>query len=233
MPWPRKTGFDLENNILFNYPAAQIEFTTPSGSQTSTHNMEYRDDGVALQTDTSYSAFIGNDYWGTNPMFMAPYASPINDQLKSTSFAIDHGTTQSSVTSDLLSLARPQGSAYDIGAYEFVATDPAITVQPTDQTVTSPATATFSITATGTATVTCQWYKNGVLIAGATSFTYTTPATTTGDNGALFHGIVSGPGPNSPITSIDATLHVNSPLITGGPPYQKTYGRGAHGNGTR
>jgi len=63
---------------------------------------------------------------------------------------------------------------------------PSITAQPQSQTVTAPATATFSVTATGTEPLLYQWNKNGAVISGATSSTYTTPATTTGANGASF-----------------------------------------------
>jgi hypothetical protein len=47
-----------------------------------------------------------------------------------------------------------------------------------------PATAAFSVTATGTAPPSYQWNKNGAAISGATSPTYSTPAATTGANGA-------------------------------------------------
>ena len=50
---------------------------------------------------------------------------------------------------------------------------PTITRQPTDQTVTAGATATFSVTASGTAPLAYQWrFAPGVPIAGATKSTY-------------------------------------------------------------
>lgn len=39
-------------------------------------------------------------------------------RLRTTSPAIDAGLTQSGYTTDLLGAVRPQGSGYDIGAYE-------------------------------------------------------------------------------------------------------------------
>ena len=54
---------------------------------------------------------------------------------------------------------------------------PTITAQPQNQTVTAGQTASFSVTASGTAPLTYQWKKNGNAISGATSNTYTTPAT--------------------------------------------------------
>src|SRR4029077_610241 len=67
---------------------------------------------------------------------------------------------------------------------------PSITTQPASQTVTAGQTATFSVTATGTAPLSYQWQKNGTAISGATSSSYTTPATTSSDNGAQFTVVV-------------------------------------------
>lgn len=70
-------------------------------------------------------------------------------------------------------------------------TGPTITTQPSNQTVTAGQTASFSVTATGTAPLAYQWHKNGLAISGATSPSYTTPATTSADNGAQFDVLVS------------------------------------------
>jgi len=88
---------------------------------------------------------------------------------------------------------------------------PSITTQPSNQTVTVGQTATFSVVAAGTAPLTYQWQKNNANISGATSSTYTTPATVSGDNGAIFRVIVTNPVTN--ITSNPATLTVN-PVVT-------------------
>ena len=61
--------------------------------------------------------------------------------------------------------------------------------------------------ATGTAPLSYQWEKNGANITGATSASYTTPATTLADNGALFAVIVSNDVGS--VTSNNATLTVN------------------------
>ncbi|MGH9574851.1 MAG: immunoglobulin domain-containing protein, partial [Candidatus Acidiferrales bacterium] len=94
---------------------------------------------------------------------------------------------------------------------------PTITTQPQNATVTSGQTATFTVVATGTAPLHYQWQKNQQNISGATSASYRTPVTTTGDNGATFRVIVSnGTAPDA--TSANATLTVNAaplaPTIT-------------------
>src|SRR5258705_8957718 len=88
---------------------------------------------------------------------------------------------------------------------------PSIATQPQSQSVTAGQTATFSVTATGTPPLTYQWQKNGVAISGATSTSYTTPATTTSDNGTQFTVAVSNSQGN--VTSNAATLSVGTTTL--------------------
>ncbi len=89
---------------------------------------------------------------------------------------------------------------------------PAITTQPQSQTVTAGQTATFSVGASGTAPLSYQWKRNGTAITGATSASYTTPATVQTDNGASFTVTVSN-GAGS-VTSSAAMLTVNPVSLT-------------------
>jgi hypothetical protein len=85
---------------------------------------------------------------------------------------------------------------------------PAITVQPSNVTVTVGQTATFSLQATGSGTLTYQWQKSSTAISGATSSSYTTAPTTAADSGSQFTVIVR----NSigSVTSNAATLTVST-----------------------
>src|SRR5207245_1341094 len=65
--------------------------------------------------------------------------------------------------------------------------------------------------ASGTAPLSYQWRKNGTAISGATSASYTTPATTTADNGAQFTVVVSNSAGS--VTSNAATLTVNAAVV--------------------
>jgi len=85
-------------------------------------------------------------------------------------------------------------------------TAPAITTQPSSQSVTVGQTPTFSVTATGTAPLSYQWQKGGTAIMGATASSYTTAATTLADNGATFKVTISNAA--GTITSEAATLTV-------------------------
>lgn len=88
------------------------------------------------------------------------------------------------------------------------ATPPSITQQPANQTVNAGQTATFTVTATGTAPLTYQWQKNQANIQGATSQSYTTPVTMTTDNGEKFDVVVKNSAGSK--TSNQAALTVNS-----------------------
>jgi len=66
----------------------------------------------------------------------------------------------------------------------------------------------FSVTATGTGPISYQWRKNMTAVSNATSASYTTPATVSGDNGAKFDVTVSNS--YGSITSSEASLTVNA-----------------------
>ena len=92
---------------------------------------------------------------------------------------------------------------------------PVITQQPTNQTVTLGSTATFSVAATGTATLTYQWqylsgatWKPFLAGTGVTSAAMTTNATTAAANGFQLRVVVTN-GNGLTTTSNTATLTVN------------------------
>src|SRR5258706_454099 len=86
---------------------------------------------------------------------------------------------------------------------------PSITTQPASQTVTAGQSAIFTVGGTGTLPLSYQWQKNSTNITGATSSSYTTPATTTADNNSTFDVVVSNAAGS--VTSNAATLMVNPP----------------------
>jgi Domain of unknown function (DUF4082)/Domain of unknown function (DUF4091)/Abnormal spindle-like microcephaly-assoc'd, ASPM-SPD-2-Hydin/Immunoglobulin I-set domain len=102
-------------------------------------------------------------------------------------------------------------------------TAPSITSQPTSKTVVAGQTASFSVTAAGTAPLSYQWMRNGAAISGAISSNYTTAATTSADNGTSYTVAVS----NSlgKVTSAAATLTVSaSTLALGVSPASLSFG---------
>lgn len=87
-------------------------------------------------------------------------------------------------------------------------TSPTITAQPASQTVTVGESASFAVTASGTAPLSYQWRRNGANISSATSSSYRIAVTTTTDNGATFSVVVSNSVGSTQSNS--ATLSVNA-----------------------
>ena len=88
------------------------------------------------------------------------------------------------------------------------ATAPTITTQPSSQTVTAGLTATFTVVASGSGTLTYQWQDGGTNIAGATGASYTTPATTAQNSGSSYQVVVSNSAGS--VTSSAAKLTVTA-----------------------
>jgi len=86
---------------------------------------------------------------------------------------------------------------------------PSVSSNPVNVTVTAGQTATFSVTALGSDPLSYQWQKNGVDIPGATSASYTTPATVLADGGSTFQ--VNVRNSYGSVTSSVATLTVTAP----------------------
>ncbi|HEU5080686.1 MAG TPA: immunoglobulin domain-containing protein [Opitutaceae bacterium] len=87
---------------------------------------------------------------------------------------------------------------------------PSITTQPLASSVTAGQTASFSVTATGSATLKYQWAKDGNNISGATSSVYTIAVTATGDSGNYSVTVSNSVGS---VTSTAVRLNVAAALI--------------------
>jgi len=87
---------------------------------------------------------------------------------------------------------------------------PSITTQPTSRTVTSGQSTTFSVAASGSATLAYQWNKNGTAISGATNANFTIAAVTSADAASYTVVVTNSAGS---ATSNAASLTVNAALI--------------------
>lgn len=96
---------------------------------------------------------------------------------------------------------------------------PQIVSQPVNNIQISGQPASFWLAATGSATMSYQWQKNGEDIPGATANWFTMPANTLADNGASFRVVVGND--SGSVTSAPATLTMNAapagPTITDQP----------------
>jgi hypothetical protein len=134
----------------------------------------------------------------TSSSYTTPPAAAADNAAKFAAVITNAAQSVSSNVATLTVTSAPQGD----GA-------PQITTQPASQTVTAGQTATFTVVATGTATLTYQWQKNGTAISGASSASFSTPPTTSADNGAKFTVVVSNSLGSA--TSAAAALTVTAP----------------------
>ena len=100
------------------------------------------------------------------------------------------------------------GNVTSSAARVTVKAPPSITTQPSGQTAAVGGTATFTVVASGSASLSYQWRKGGVPISGATSATYTTSAVALADDGTMYSVQVSNSVGN--VTSGAARLTVTA-----------------------
>jgi len=126
-------------------------------------------------------------------------------------------TTVSAAASYTVTGTNTAGSATASLTITVNAQPPAIviTTQPASQSILVGETATFTVVAMGTGSLSYQWAKNGVGIPSATSSSYSTPVAVLGDNGSTFSVDISD-GNGNILTSSIATLTVTvaTPPIT-------------------
>jgi hypothetical protein len=162
--------------------AGQTAMFSVTATGTAPLTYQWQKNGVAISGATSIS-----------------YTTPATTTSDNgTQFTVAVSNSQGSVTSNAATLS--------VGTTTLVA--PAITTQPSSKSILVGQTASFQVGASGTGPLSYQWRKNGTAISGATAASYTTPATTTTDNGAQFTAVVSNTAGN--VTSSAATLTVNA-----------------------
>ncbi len=140
------------------------------------------------------------------------------------------GAAISGATSSTYSISST--SAVDAGRYTVVVTNgvgsvassvavltvniaPSITTQPSASTVTLGSAASFSVAASGTATLTYQWRKDGAAISGATSSTYSISSAVTSDAGSYTVVVTNSAGSaTSNAATLTVTAAATAPTIT-------------------
>jgi hypothetical protein len=187
--------------------------------------------GWAVATQAQYNSIFKDLDWDSYEIFDYSLADGDNPAVHTgrdiqqflTDMGIKNLFPDFDFTKDIS--GNPWNSTPSMGAYEYVGgsgsvtpvTPPEITSHPADRSVSEGQTASFSVSATGSGTLTYQWQKNRVNIAGATASSYTTPVLAINDNNNKYRCIVTNAGGSA--TSNEATLTVttNAPVITSHP----------------
>ncbi len=168
---------------IFQQPRDRSAFENQTG---------YFDVGVEGATPLTYQ-------WRRNGVAIAGATGPTYTTPLLTS--ADNGARYS------ITVTNAKGTVTSNDAVLTVLPPPTITTSPTSQTVAVGATATFSVTATGSS-LSYQWRRNDQPIAGANAATFTTAATVAADDGAVF-SVDVGNGAGF-VTSGAATLTVQA-----------------------
>jgi len=103
------------------------------------------------------------------------------------------------------------GLLWHVAELDPKAEAPVIADQPLDLTVANSGQAVFMVGALGTEKLLCNWYHDGNLITGATSYAYTISSAQSTDAGK-YHVVVTNAF--GTVTSNDATLTLGGPVIT-------------------
>lgn len=107
------SGSKVYNNTIYGNTYEAIE-VNGSVNPTIKNNIMYQNGGTIVNYGSS---IVTSNNLTTDPKFVNP--STFDFRLQSTSAAINAGTTLSEVTTDAGGVSRPQGGAYDIGAFEY------------------------------------------------------------------------------------------------------------------
>lgn len=111
----------IRNNIVYASTVSPYCADLVCGGITGSNNIFYGNGALPASGAIS-------DSIGANPHLTSLSLTDPNFQLQSTSPAIDAGVTISGLATDFDGITRPQGSAFDIGAYEYLQKVPAITL---------------------------------------------------------------------------------------------------------
>ena len=124
-------------------------------------------------------------------------------------------------------VANAYGSATSSTATLTVIAPPAITAQPQSRTNNIGTSASFSVTATGTAPLRYQWRFNGANIGGATNSTYTIASVQTNNAGGYAVVVANNYGSVTSavaVLTVTAVVAIAPPVITSQPKDQFPFG---------
>jgi len=168
------TGLELRNNIAVNNGFFGGLSVSSGITATSDYNNVWNNSGGNYSQITPGTHDISVD-----PLFVEVSSSDFH--ISSSSPVINSGATFSEVPTDIVGVARPQGVAYDIGAYEYYDVSVSLTALSPDPTADTTPTFTGtsstphgSISSVSYSVDEGAWTSTGV--TGTTSYSITLPS---------------------------------------------------------
>ena len=191
------------NNYMYGgtTSAAGYAVASTKGAVVRTDNNYFENITIPIRTDISAdpgSGYISGE--STN------YYAPDCGSNSITTTASTWVPTEYSYSSYLTSASQAKTDVMAGAGVFATAVAPSITTQPSSGLFSIGTGATLSVTATGTATLTYQWKKNGTNISGATSSTLTTSSIQPSDEGSYTVVVTNSAGS---VTSNAAVVKVN------------------------
>jgi PKD repeat protein len=185
----RVQSVDAGGNVATSSPDGTFTTVSPP-NQPPTASFVVSPSSGEVPLTVGFDASASNDPDGT----VVSWGWDFGDGATGTGVSVSHAYTVVGAYTATLTVTDDDGALSTATATITVtepAIPPSIVSHPTPQTVTDGQTATFSVTAQGTAPLSYQWRKNGNGLSGATSSTYTTPPTTVADDGSTYDCVVS------------------------------------------
>ncbi|MGA2500937.1 MAG: immunoglobulin domain-containing protein, partial [Tepidisphaeraceae bacterium] len=177
-----------------------LKFTNNAGTWVSNYTLSTATAGAPTVGAQGVTA----DFTQNPPVIYATTGETLSNRLVS---IVDSGPT-ATATFLAQGIAGPGGTNFFKGVRFVPISLPVITSQPSGVVQSADGVATFTVSATGTPTLSYQWYTNSVAVIGATSSSFTLNTLTTSQNGTVVYVVVSSP--YGTVTSSNATLTVNA-----------------------
>jgi hypothetical protein len=116
--WTNGTSIPIKNTAVFGFNSMVNDSTKFTGSNNCSDNT------IGFGTSNQQSKTYASQFQNTS-------SSTADFRLKTGADCIDNGTTDTASSPDIAGTTRPQGSAYDIGCWELVASSTAKSVSDT------------------------------------------------------------------------------------------------------
>jgi glucose/arabinose dehydrogenase len=203
--WPDTEGSG--SNLIYRYATNRVD-NPPNGQGCAISGGTFFNGAISNYPSTYNGKYFFLDYCGgwidyINPSVTSPTRTLFASGLPSGMLYIKQNPNDG----NLYYININNGSVYKVVYNSPV---PVITQHPQNRIVPVGGTATFTVSATGTAPLSYQWKKNGVNITGATSATYTITNVQLSHAGT-YTVTVSNSGGS--VTSNPATLTVTTPPV--------------------